>query len=143
MFLFKIGPENFDTFPLIIIFNSVKSLVFLTSNNGEKYFITIKYIPGGAPTVGILRFNTRAEKWEDVGRFQRYGFAMQAGFSDFNILCRNQPNFNYFIVYFILIFPLNYRIPWQPINPSLFRWWTTLRSTVAKSTKQPARYSMN
>ena len=70
--------------------------MFVTTNNVEKYFIPIKCIPGGDPTGRILRFDSRAEKWEDVGRFHRYGFAMQAGFSDFNILCRNQPNFNYF-----------------------------------------------
>jgi len=35
------------------------------------------FLLGGKPTVGILRFNSRTEKWEEVGSFQRYGFAMQ------------------------------------------------------------------
>ena len=37
-------------------------------------------IPGGDPTVGILKFNPRTEEWEDVGSFSRWGHAMQAGF---------------------------------------------------------------
>ena len=40
-------------------------------------------IPGGEPTVGILKFNPRTEKWEDVGSFSREAFAMQAGFRYF------------------------------------------------------------
>merc|ERR1712232_878818 len=35
------------------------------------------FVMGGSPTVGILRFNTGTEQWEEVGSFPRYGFAMQ------------------------------------------------------------------
>ena len=45
---------------------------------------------GGKPTVGVLRFNSRTEKWENVGEFNRDNFAMQAGFPHFNIWCRNK-----------------------------------------------------
>ena len=41
------------------------------------------YILGGDPTVGILKFNPRTEKWEDVGSFSRNRYAMQAGFRYF------------------------------------------------------------
>ena len=40
-------------------------------------------IPGGDPTVGILKFNHRTDEWEDVESFSRFRFAMQAGFRYF------------------------------------------------------------
>ena len=43
-------------------------------------YYDIIYIPGGSPSIGILRFNSGTEKWEEVGSFKRDGFAMQAGF---------------------------------------------------------------
>ena len=54
--------------------------------------------PGHIPSSRILRFNSTAEKWEDVGEFNRHGYAMQAGFSDLNILCRNQHKLSYFLM---------------------------------------------
>merc|ERR1712061_782161 len=35
------------------------------------------FVFGGDPTVGILKFDPKTEKWEDVGSFSRSFFAMQ------------------------------------------------------------------
>lgn len=35
------------------------------------------FLLGGKPTGRILRFNSTTERWEDDGRLQRHGFAMQ------------------------------------------------------------------
>ena len=50
------------------------------------FFFYFQCYSGGIPTVGILRFNSVTEKWEDVGRFKRHDLTLQAGFSHFNIL---------------------------------------------------------
>ena len=42
-------------------------------------YYDIIYIPGGLKVGRILRFNSGTEKWEEVGSFKKYGFAMQAG----------------------------------------------------------------
>ena len=58
-------------------------LFFIETKNHQKILVSpilTNIFLGGHPTVGILKFDPRTEKWEDVGSFSRHEFAMQAGF---------------------------------------------------------------